>query len=333
MAIIVNKKEDIEAFKNFKPSSESSESSETKPNEPQKSDAPKKQESTEKKDAQSSATTENSTSRIKASPLAKTLAKQHNVELGSIQGSGPGGRIVKSDVLNQQTNASSSQGPLYVDIPVTNMRKTIAARLTQSKQEIPHYYLTKDIRLDALEAARSQFPEKPTLNAFILKAAAYALRKCPAVNSTWQGDVIRQHNRADICMAVATPTGLITPIVTDVSARSLSSIHTTLLELYEKARSNRLAPQEYQGGTFTISSLGSQGIREFTAIINAPQSAILAVGRGEQRVQVTKNGGMEIAKLMTVTLSCDHRVIDGAVGADWLRHFQDAMENPLIMLL
>lgn len=330
MAIIVNKKEDIEAFKDYQPSTEGE-----NPNEPTISNTDSERKITETKSEPSKS---DISSRVKASPLAKNLAKQHDINLFSVtRGSGPNNRIIKDDIMqaiNQKASTATTTAE-YVDIPVSNMRRTIANRLTKSKQDIPHYYLTKDIRLDALEAARSQFPaeQKPTLNTFILKAAAYALKQCPQVNSVWQEDVIRQYNRADICMAVATSTGLITPIVTDVYARSLSSIHSTLTDLYKKARDNRLAPNEYQGGTFTISSLGTKDICEFTAIINAPQSAILAIGKGEPRVLVTKNGGMEIAKVMTVTLSCDHRVIDGAVGADWLQHFQAAMENPLVMLL
>ena len=209
------------------------------------------------------------------------------------------------------------------------MRRTIAKRLTESKQQLPHYYLTMDIRLDVIEAMRKKM--NLSINDFILKASGYAMTKCPTVNSVWQGDNIRQYNNVDISMAVATPNGLITPIVSDVINKSLEAIHEELNYLYERARENKLSPREYQGGTFTVSSLGTSGIKHFTAIINSPQSAILAVGKGENRVLVTESGGMEVGKMMTVTMSCDHRVVDGAVGAKWLGYFKESMENPLLL--
>ena len=210
------------------------------------------------------------------------------------------------------------------------MRRTIAERLTESKQQLPHYYLTMEVKLDVIEAVRQKM--NLSINDFILKASGYAMTKCPTVNSVWKGDSIRQYNNVDISMAVATPNGLITPIVVDVINKPLDVIHDELNSLYEKARNNNLSPQEYQGGTFTVSSLGSLGIKHFTAIINSPQSAILAVGKGENRVLATDSGGMTIAKVVTVTMSCDHRVIDGAVGAKWLGYFREAMENPLLLL-
>lgn len=269
--------------------------------------------------------------RIKASPLAKALAKKHSVDLSSIsKGSGPDNRIVKHDLMNKIPANNKDNQPSYTDIPVSNMRRTIARRLTESKQQIPHYYLTIDVKLDLIDTFKLP---SISINDFILKAAGYAMLKCPTVNSVWQGEHIRQYKSVDIAMAVATPDGLITPIVPDVVNKSLSQIHSELSALYEKARSNKLSPTEYQGGTFTVSSLGSLGIKSFTAIINSPQSAILAVGKAEPRVLVSKNGGMEISKVMSVTLSCDHRVVDGAAGAEWLGYFKEAVENPILLLI
>jgi pyruvate dehydrogenase E2 component (dihydrolipoamide acetyltransferase) len=251
---------------------------------------------------------------------------------GSYKGPGPYERISGGGATNRIFKSKTpSSGPDFIDLPISNMRRTIAKRLTESKQQHPHYYLSIDITLNVIDGVRKKM--NLSINDFILKSAGYAMTKCPTVNSVWKDDKIRQYSNVDISMAVATADGLITPIVTDVNNKHIASIHEELGVLYEKAKNNKLQPQDYQGGTFTVSSLGTFGIKHFTAIINSPQSAILAVGKGEKRVLVTESGTFEIAKVMTVTLSCDHRVIDGAVGAKWLNHFKEAMENPILLYL
>jgi pyruvate dehydrogenase E2 component (dihydrolipoamide acetyltransferase) len=249
---------------------------------------------------------------------------------GSYKGPGPYERISGGATNRTFKSKNPSSGPAaFIDLPISNMRRTIAKRLTESKQQLPHYYLSMDISLNVIDGVRKKM--NLSINDFILKSSGYAMTKCPTVNSVWKDDKIRQYSNVDISMAVATSDGLITPIVTDVNNKPLESIHEELDILYEKAKNNKLQPQDYQGGTFTVSSLGTFGIKHFTAIINSPQSAILAVGRGEKKVLVTESGTFEISKVMTVTLSCDHRVIDGAVGAKWLNHFKEAMENPILL--
>lgn len=221
------------------------------------------------------------------------------------------------------------------------MRKIIASRLTESKQTVPHYYLTVEINMDKTNKLREVLNKsadgkyKLSVNDFVIKASALSLKQVPEVNAAWQGDFIRQYNSADICVAVATPTGLITPIVTSAEGKGLSTISSQVKDLAARARDGKLSPAEYQGGSFTISNLGMFGINNFTAIINPPQSCILAVGGAQQKVvpDETTESGFAVRNVMEVTLSADHRVVDGAVGATWLQSFKGFMENPLKMML
>ncbi|TPX62188.1 dihydrolipoyllysine-residue acetyltransferase [Powellomyces hirtus] len=362
IGILVENKEDIDKFADFQPESGSApppakeEKSESKEEAPKKKESekeePKKEAPVPKKTAESS-----SSDRIIASPLAKTLAAEKGIDLGSITGTGPNGRIVKDDVLNYKapaagkatSSAASSKAPAaapapgatYVDIPLSNVRKVIATRLAESKQQIPHYYLTQEINVDKILKLRevlnsqSNGKFKLSVNDFVIKASALALKAVPEVNSSWQGTTIRQFNNADIAVAVATDNGLITPIVKRAETVGLSEISTSVKELAARARINKLQPNEYQGGTFTISNLGMYGISHFTAIINPPHSSILAVGGATDKLVIDESAdkGFRASKVMNVTLSCDHRVVDGAVGAKWLGVFKGLLENPLTMLL
>ena len=286
--------------------------------------------------------------RIFISPLARRLAEQAGLPLDGITGSGPHGRILKADIVAAQANPPkpiptpvAAPAPVvtaeYTEIPNTSMRKVIAQRLTESKQNVPHFYLTMDCELDALLKVRADLNSrsdayKLSVNDFIIRAVALALRKVPAANASWTDTAIRQFNTVDISVAVATPSGLITPIVKNADHKGLAVISNEMKALAAKARDGKLLPHEFQGGGFTISNLGMYGIKEFSAIINPPQGAILAVGAGEQR-PVVKNGALAIATIMSVTLSVDHRAIDGAVGAEFLAAFKPLIEDPLSMLL
>jgi len=230
----------------------------------------------------------------------------------------------------------------YEEIPASGMRKTIARRLVEAKQTVPHFYLTVDIELDALLAMRKQVnaavPEgvKISVNDMIILASAKALMDEPDTNASWAGDAILKYQSADVAVAVATDGGLITPVIRDAQSKSLTTISEEMIDLATRAREGKLKPHEYQGGTFSISNLGMFGIREFAAVINPPHGAILAVGKGEKRpvVRTTEAGDeLAIATVMSATLSCDHRVVDGAVGARWLNAFQRRLENPISMLL
>ena len=313
--------------------------------------------------------------RVLASPLARRLASQNGLDLSAIGGSGPNGRVVKRDIeaaiagggakaapraATSAPSAAAAGQPMpagagpdprkiaaqldmaYEEIPANNMRKTIARRLVEAKQTVPHFYLTVDIELDALLALRSQInkavPEgvKISVNDMIILASAKALMDEPDTNASWAGDAVLKYASADVAVAVATDNGLITPVIRDVQTKGLPEISAEMVDLATRAREGRLKPHEYQGGTFTISNLGMFGIREFAAVINPPHGAILAVGKGEKRpvVRTTDKGDeLAIASVMSVTLSCDHRVVDGAVGARWLNAFQQRLENPLSMLL
>ncbi|CEJ00564.1 Putative Pyruvate dehydrogenase complex dihydrolipoamide acetyltransferase [Rhizopus microsporus] len=221
------------------------------------------------------------------------------------------------------------------------MRKIIATRLAESKQQVPHYYLTTEINMEKINKLRevlnksSDGKYKLSVNDFVIKASALALKKVPEVNSAWQGDFIRQYNTADISVAVATPNGLITPIVGSAESKGLSAISNQVKDMAKRARDGKLAPHEYQGGSFTISNLGMYGIKHFTAIINPPQSCILAVGGTQQKIVVDEASekGFAVRDVMEVALSADHRVVDGAVGATWMQAFKEYMENPLKMML
>jgi pyruvate dehydrogenase E2 component (dihydrolipoamide acetyltransferase) len=286
--------------------------------------------------------------RIFASPLAKRLAEQAGVDLKRITGSGPGGRIVKSDVERARTAApqyaAAPQGIDAIDyanklgipyelIPNSQTRKVIAKRLTESKQTVPHFYLTVDCKIDRLLDLRKQLNEtiegaKISVNDFVMKAVAIALRQVPAANASWAESGILMYKNVDVCMAVATPQGLITPILKHADQKSIQQLSLEAKALAAKARENKLKPEEFMGGGFTVSNLGMYGIKEFAAIINPPQGCILAVGAGEQR-PVVMDGGLSIATVMSCTLSVDHRVVDGAVGAEFLSAFKKLVEEPI----
>ncbi len=295
--------------------------------------------------------------RIFVSPLARRLAKEKGIDLSRVQGSGPHGRIVKSDLEKQSTvipaqagiqppkAASSIDAKALADayqipyklIPNSGVRKVIARRLLESKQTVPHFYLSLDCELDALMKIRKELNDgatdfKLSVNDFVIKATAAALVKFPAANVSWTDDAILQYERADISVAVATPNGLITPIIKDAANKSLKEISNEMKSLAAKAKEGKLKPQEFQGGTISVSNLGMFGIREFAAIINPPQGSILAIGAGEQR-PVIKDGQVKAATVMTVTMSLDHRAIDGAVGAEFLQVFKKLIEAPMSLIL
>jgi pyruvate dehydrogenase E2 component (dihydrolipoamide acetyltransferase) len=286
--------------------------------------------------------------RIIASPLARRLAAAKHLDLSQISGSGPNGRIVKLDVesavsaprttLPATVSATlPAPGTAYDVIPHSNMRRVIAQRLTEAKQTIPHFYVTIDCEIDALLDTRKELNNwsdeaKLSVNDFIIKAAAMALKKMPAVNASWTDAAMLRYRSVDISVAVSTPTGLITPILRNADAKGIAQISNEMKQLAERARDGKLQASEYQGGGFSISNLGMYGVREFSAIINPPQSCILAVGAGEQR-PVVKNGALDIATVMSCTLSADHRVVDGALAAEFLAVFKKFIEHPLNMLL
>ncbi|GAW23825.1 hypothetical protein ANO14919_134020 [Xylariales sp. No.14919] len=278
------------------------------------------------------------------SAAAKRLARESNVNIASLKGTGPGGRITEEDVKKATSAPTAAAATAsYVDTPLTNMRKTIAKRLQESTQNNPHFFVTSKISASKLLKLRqalnssSEGKYKLSVNDFLIKAIAVASKKVPAVNSSWQGDSIRQYDNVDVSVAVATPTGLITPIVTNVEGRGLESISSTVKELAKKARDNKLKPQEYQGGTISISNMGmNSAVDHFTAIINPPQAAILAVGTTTKvpvAVEGAEGTSIEWDDQITVTASFDHRVVDGAVGGEWIKEFKKVIENPLELLL
>ena len=291
--------------------------------------------------------------RIIASPLARRLAVQRGIDLAGITGSGPNGRIIKADLEHAKPTAKAApaatpaaagmQGEV-TPIPHSAMRKTIARRMTEAKSTIPHFYLTVECDLDALLALRAELnkaapmdgegkPEyKLSVNDFIIRASALALRRVPEANASWSDAAMLRHKHADIGVAVAMEDGLITPIIRQAELKGLAEISNAINDLAARARARKLKPDEYQGGTFTISNLGMFGVKEFSAVINPPQSMILAVGAGEQR-PVVKDGALAIATRMDCTLSCDHRIVDGALGARFLSVFRGFIEKPLSMLV
>lgn len=292
--------------------------------------------------------------RIKASPLAKKLAADKGIDISTVNGTGDGGRITKRDIdlfvpsvapaAPAATAAAAAAVPAFVttgeegytDIPLTQMRKTIARRLGESKFAAPHFYLTMEINMDNAMAARVQLnelsPVKISFNDFVIKAVALALRQHPAVNSSWKDEFIRMNHHIHVGSAVATPDGLIVPVIRFADQKTLPQIAAEAKELYGKAKDKKLQPNEFSGNTFTISNLGMMEIDEFTAIINPPDSAILAVGRIKE-VVVKKSDGFGVSNFMKITMSCDHRTVDGAVGAAFLQTLKKYLENPLAMLL
>jgi len=307
--------------------------------------------------------------RVFASPLAKRLAKEAGIDLASVAGSGPKGRVIKADVEAAKSGKGAAKpaagAPVaaaapaagmsknqvialfeegtYEVVPNDGMRKVVAARLTESKQTVPHFYLTLDCKIDALMAAREQInaaaPKnkegkpayKLSVNDFVMKAWAVALQRVPAANATWAGDSILYHKRSDVAVAVSVPGGLFTPVVKSADTKTLREISEEVKDLATRAKSKKLAPHEYQGGSSSVSNLGMFGIKHFAAVINPPHGTILAVGAGEERVY-PENGQIKIGQFMTVTLSCDHRAVDGALGAELLGVFKGLIENPVMML-
>ncbi|WP_350314232.1 pyruvate dehydrogenase complex dihydrolipoamide acetyltransferase [Planktomarina temperata] len=304
----------------------------------------------------------NDGTRIFASPLARRIAADQGLDLAKITGSGPKGRIVKADVSGAPATASVSapppmaaaslpssasaasvealyQGRSYKTVPLDGMRRVIADRLTEAKQTIPHFYLRRDIQLDTLLKLRSEVNAgleargvKLSVNDFIIKACAMALQSVPAANAVWAGDRVLQMEASDISVAVAIEGGLFTPVLQDADSKSLSKLAVEMKDLAARARSRKLAPHEYQGGSFSISNLGMMGIDNFDAVINPPQGAILAVGAGKKRPVVSDDGTLSVATVMSVTMSVDHRVIDGALGAELLDAIVNNLEHPLSML-
>ena len=290
-------------------------------------------------------TSDSKAGRVFASPLARRIASQNHLDINSLVGTGPHGRIIKADVeAALAAPAKTAASPAVVAsggsefVPHSNMRRTIAARLQESKQQAPHFYLTVDCELDTLLANRkalnAQAGEdvKISVNDLIIRAAAMAQKTVPQVNGYFEADGCRYFEDVDISMAVAIDGGLITPVVRNADKLGLAELSRTTKDLATRARDGSLSPEEYSGGGFTISNLGMFGVREFAAVINPPQSAILAVGAGEQRA-VVKDGALAVATVMSVTLSADHRIVDGALGAQWLQAFKGFVENPVTMLL
>lgn len=300
--------------------------------------------------------------RIFASPLARRMAEQAGLNLAEIKGSGPQGRIVKADVEKALAGGKPAAAPAeaasqpaaapapaavpeitapYTEVPNSSMRKVIARRLTESKQTIPHFYLTVDCEIDRLLDLRKQLnaksPEgegayKLSVNDFVVRAVALALRQVPAANATWTDKAVLRYDTVDVSVAVAAPNGLITPVVRNADNKGLIQISREMKDFGQRARDGKLMPEDYQGGGFTISNMGMMGIKSFSAIINPPQSCILAVGAGEQR-PVVKDGALAVATVMTTTLSVDHRSVDGAIGAEFMAAFKRMIEDPLTMLL
>jgi pyruvate dehydrogenase E2 component (dihydrolipoamide acetyltransferase) len=313
--------------------------------------------------------------RVFASPLARRIAKEKGVDLGAVKGSGPHGRIVRADVEGAQAGAAkpvvaeaapAAPAPVaaakpaaggmptgmatetvlkmyadrpYEEVALDGMRRTVAARLTEAKQTIPHFYLRRDVRLDALMAFREQLNKqlegrgvKLSVNDFIIKACAMALQAVPAANTVWAGDRMLRLKPSDVAVAVAVEGGLFTPVLRDADKKSLSALSAEMKDLAGRAKTKKLAPHEYQGGSFAISNLGMMGIENFDAVINPPHGSILAVGAGIKKPVVMADGTIGVATVMSMTLSVDHRVIDGALGAEFLKAVIEALENPMVML-
>ncbi|XP_051255914.1 dihydrolipoyllysine-residue acetyltransferase component of pyruvate dehydrogenase complex, mitochondrial [Dicentrarchus labrax] len=360
LCIIVEKESDIAAFKDYVETGVADVS--TPPPAPAPTAAPVAAAPTSAPAAAAPAASRKG--RVFASPLAKKLAADKGIDLAQVSGSGPDGRITRKDidsfvppkaapaVAAAPTPAAAPAPPApaavpaapagtFTDIPISNIRKVIAQRLMQSKQTIPHYYLSVDVNMDQVLELRTELNAevkaqniKLSVNDFIIKASALACLKVPECNSSWMDTVIRQNHVVDLSVAVSTASGLITPIVFNAHTKGLAAISSDVSALAAKAREGKLQPHEFQGGTFTISNLGMFGVKNFSAIINPPQACILAVGGSEKRLMPADNEkGFDVASMMSVTLSCDHRVVDGAVGAQWLAEFRKFLEKPVTMLL
>ena len=305
--------------------------------------------------------------RVFASPLARRMATQAGIDLSGLKGSGPNGRIIRADIEAAQKGGPAPAPAAFVSapataaaplakapapaitaphklVPHTSMRKVIARRLTEAKSTIPHFYVSMDIEIDAMNALLAQLNAKSpprdtpgayliTINDMVIKATAATLRKVPTVNASWTDDGMVFYDDVDISVAVSIPDGLITPIVRQADTKGLATISREMKDLATRARAGKLKPEEFQGGGFSISNMGMFGVSEFSAIINPPQAAILAVAAGRKRPVVNKDGELAVATVMTCTLSVDHRVVDGALGATWLRAFKQVVEDPLSLLL
>ncbi|CAD5224049.1 unnamed protein product [Bursaphelenchus okinawaensis] len=376
LCIIVENEADVAPFKDFS-ASDSAAPAAPKPSAPAPAAAPTPAPSTPSFTPPTAAVSPTSAAsappasgdRVKASPYAKKLAAEHGVPLSQLSGSGPGGRLIASDILNAAqsggpappAHAAASISPAsspsaatggapqhasYQDIPLSNMRKTIAKRLSESKSTIPHYYLTSEIVVDdllkireklnqivAAESGKDEKPHKISINDFIIKASALACLRVPEANSFFMDSFIRQNNQVDVSVAVSTDKGLLTPIVFDADSKGILQISKEVQALAAKARDGKLQPQEFQGGTFSVSNLGMFGsVDHFSAIINPPQSCILAIGGASKKLLPSEDGHRQVTTVK-VTLSCDHRVVDGAIGAVWLKHFKSFLEKPHTMLL
>jgi pyruvate dehydrogenase E2 component (dihydrolipoamide acetyltransferase) len=279
----------------------------------------------------------NTEARLKASPLAKSMAEERGININKLNGSGDGGRIIRRDIENYAGNTAVFSGiEKFSEEPVSQMRKIIATRLAESKFTAPHFYLTIEINMDNAIEARNSIntsiaPEKISFNDLVIKSVAASLKKHPKVNSSWLGDRIRYNEHIHIGVAVAVPDGLLVPVVRFANEKTLTQIGAEVREFAAKAKSKKLQPEDWQGNTFTISNLGMFGIDEFTAIINTPDACILAVG-GISEKPVVKNGQIVVGNIMKVTLSCDHRVVDGAIGSAFLQTFKAYLQNPVLLL-
>ncbi len=366
IALLLAEGEDKKAIANWKPKEEpkaakSSESGVQSPDKKKDADAPATAaaapvaQATKAPDVPVKAATGGqvqSGSRAKASPLAKRLAEKNSIHLGRVPGTGPHGRIVKSDIEEALLRGGAGGGAVrrhpveMVKVPNSSMRKTVAKRLTESKQQIPHFYLTVECEIDTLLNVRAQLNAqaearagkgnppayKVSVNDMVIKAVACALRDKPEANASWYDDAIIQYNNVDVSVAVAIDGGLITPIVRNADQKSLPQISSEMKSLAGRARKGELKPEEYQGGGFSISNLGMYGIQQFGAIVNPPQACILAIGSGEEKV-VRRNGEFTVVNVMKVTLSVDHRAVDGALGAEYLQLFKQYIEQPVLMFV
>ncbi|KAI1463817.1 pyruvate dehydrogenase [Daldinia caldariorum] len=352
IAVLVEEGADISPFESFSLSDAGSDVAKPAPKEEKKSDAPSDAASApaptstqEPEQYSHEGKIEPALDRLpNISAAALQLAKEKGVAVSSLKGTGPGGKITEDDVKKATSAAGPSVSPVvsYEDIPLSNMRKTIAKRLQESFRENPHFFVSTQISVTKLLKLRQALNSsaegkyKLSVNDFLIKAIAVASKKVPAANSAWIGDAVRKYNNVDVSVAVATPNGLITPIVTGVEARGLESISAKVKELAKKARDNKLKPEEYQGGTISISNMGmNPAVDNFTAVINPPQATILAVGTTKKvAIPAGEDGtGIEWDDQITVTGSFDHKVVDGAVGAEWIKEFKKVVENPLELLL
>ncbi len=329
IALLLEDGEDAKALKGFK----------TSDLRPQASEKKEEKNLEKKVEPQTEVRRLASADRVKISPLAKRIAQQEGINLGGVHGTGPHGRIVKADLANAgRGNKVGRNATEFNEIPNNNMRKVIARRLLESKNTVPHFYLSIDLNIDALLGARAAINEKGkdkykiSVNDLVIKASAMALHDVPAANASWTDAAIRIFNNVDISVAVAIDGGLITPIIKNADQKSIVQISSEMKDLAKRAKENALKPEEFQGGGFSISNLGMYGVKNFQAIINPPQSCILSVGAGEERV-IAKNGQTLVANMMSCSLSVDHRVVDGALGAQFLAAFKGYIEEPVLMFI